>query len=44
VDEYIDEFAELVNVTESSDPTSMVLKFRRGLILTIQDRIVRAEM
>jgi hypothetical protein len=42
VDAYVDEFEDLVELSGYSDKLTMVVKFRRGLSSTIQDKI--AEM
>jgi len=42
VDDYIDEFSELVDEAGYTDGLSIVMKFRKGLDRNIQDRI--AEM
>jgi hypothetical protein len=39
VEAYIDEFKDLVNLSGYTDPIAIVLKFRRGLSPTTQDRI-----
>jgi hypothetical protein len=39
VEAYINEFKDLVNLSGYTDPIAIVLKFRRGLNLTTQDRI-----
>jgi hypothetical protein len=44
VEAYIDEFKDLVNLSGYTDPIAIVLKFRRGLNLTTQDRIAESGM
>jgi len=39
VDDYIDEFSELVDEAGYTDGLSIVMKFRKGLDRDIQDRI-----
>jgi hypothetical protein len=39
VQEYIDEFEELINMSQYKDGLAIVLKFRHGLNATIQDKI-----
>jgi hypothetical protein len=39
---YIDEFKDLINLSGYTDPIAIVLKFRRGLNLTTQDRIAES--
>jgi hypothetical protein len=41
---YIDEFKDLVNLSGYTDPIAIVLKFRRGLNSTTQDRIAESGM
>jgi hypothetical protein len=41
-DMYIDEFLELTTRAKCTDPTTLVLKFRRGLDPTLQDRIAES--
>jgi hypothetical protein len=41
---YIDEFKDLVNLSGYTDPIAIMLKFRRGLNLTTQDRITESGM
>jgi hypothetical protein len=41
VDDYIDEFSELVEEAEYLDSLSIVMKFRRGLNRDIQDQIAK---
>jgi hypothetical protein len=41
VDDYIDEFSELVEETRYVDGLSIVMKFQRGLDRDIQDRIAK---
>src|ERR1700676_4862747 len=40
VDDYIDEFTELIEEAGYSDGLSIVMKFRKGLDQEVQDRIV----
>jgi hypothetical protein len=42
VEAYIDEFKDLVDLSGYTDPITIVLKFRRGLGLTTQDRITES--
>jgi hypothetical protein len=42
VEAYIDEFKDLVNLSGYTDPIAIVLKFRRGLNSTTQDRIAES--
>jgi hypothetical protein len=42
VEAYIDEFKDLVDLSGYTDPIAIVLKFRRGLNLTTQDRIAES--
>jgi hypothetical protein len=42
VEVYIDEFKDLVDLSGYTDPITIVLKFRRGLNLTTQDRIAES--
>jgi hypothetical protein len=42
VEAYIDKFKDLVNLSGYTDPIAIVLKFRRGLNLTTQDRIAES--
>jgi hypothetical protein len=42
VEAYIDEFKDLVNLSGYTDPIAIVLKFRRGLYPTTQDRIAES--
>jgi hypothetical protein len=44
VEAYIDEFKDLVDLSGYTDPIAIVLKFRRGLNLTTQDRISESGM
>jgi hypothetical protein len=44
VEAYIDEFKDLVNLSGYTDPIAIVLKFRRGLNSTTQDRIAKSSM
>jgi hypothetical protein len=38
VEAYIDEFRDLVDMSGYTDPIAIVLKFRRGLNTTMQDK------
>jgi hypothetical protein len=42
VEAYIDEFKDLVDLSGYTDPIAIVLKFRRGLNPTTQDRIAES--
>jgi hypothetical protein len=42
VEAYINEFKDLVNLSGYTDPIAIILKFRRGLNLTTQDRIAES--
>jgi hypothetical protein len=42
VEVYIDEFRDLVDMSGYTDPIAIVLKFRRGLNLTTQDKIAES--
>jgi hypothetical protein len=42
VEAYIDEFKNLINLSGYTDPIAIVLKFRRGLNSTTQDRITES--
>jgi hypothetical protein len=42
VEAYIDEFRDLVNMSGYTDPIAIVLKFRRGLNATTQDKIAES--
>jgi hypothetical protein len=42
VEAYIDEFKDLINLSGYTDPITIVLKFRRGLNPTTQDRIAES--
>jgi hypothetical protein len=42
VEAYIDEFKDLVDLSGYTDPIAIVLKFRRGLSPTTQDRIAES--
>jgi hypothetical protein len=42
VEAYIDEFKDLVDLSGYTDPIEIVLKFRRGLSPTTQDRIAKS--
>jgi hypothetical protein len=44
VEAYIDEFKDLVDLSRYMDPIANVLKFRRGLNSTTQDRISESGM
>jgi hypothetical protein len=44
VEAYIDEFKDLVDLSRYTDPIAIVLKFRRGLNPTTQDRIAESGM
>jgi hypothetical protein len=44
VEAYIDEFKDLVDLSGYTDPIAIVLKFRRGLNPTTQDRIAESAM
>jgi hypothetical protein len=44
VEAYIDEFKDLVDLSSYTDPIAIVLKFRRGLNPTTQDRIAESGM
>jgi hypothetical protein len=44
VEAYIDEFKDLVDLSGYTDPIAIVLKFRRGLNPTTQDRIAESGM
>jgi hypothetical protein len=44
VEAYIDEFKDLVDLSGYTDPIAIVLKFRRGLSPTTQDRITESGM
>jgi hypothetical protein len=39
---YIDEFKDLINLSGYTNPIVIVLKFRRGLNSTTQDRIAKS--
>jgi hypothetical protein len=39
IEEYIDEFEELIDMSQYKDGLAIVLKFHRGLNVTIQDKI-----
>jgi hypothetical protein len=43
VEAYIDEFKDLVDLSGYTDPIVIVLKFRRGLNSTTQDRITESD-
>jgi hypothetical protein len=40
VDEYVDDFEELIDLSGYTDPLTIVIKFRRGLNVMIQTKIV----
>jgi hypothetical protein len=42
VEAYIDEFKDLIDLSGYTDPIAIILKFRRGLNLTTQDRIAKS--
>jgi hypothetical protein len=42
VEAYINGFKDLINPSSYSDPITIVLKFRRGLNSTTQDRIAKS--
>jgi hypothetical protein len=42
VEVYIDEFKDLIDLSGYTDPITIMLKFRRGLNSTTQDRIVKS--
>jgi hypothetical protein len=42
IEAYIDEFKDLIDLSGYTDPIAIVLKFRRGLNLTTQDRIAES--
>jgi hypothetical protein len=42
VEAYIDEFRDLVDMSGYTDPIAIVLKFRRGLNATTQDKIAES--
>jgi hypothetical protein len=44
VEVYIDEFKDLVDLSGYTDPIAIILKFRRSLNPTTQDRIAEAGM
>jgi hypothetical protein len=44
VEAYIDEFKDLGDLSGHTDPITIVLKFRRGLNPTTQDRIAKSGM
>jgi hypothetical protein len=44
IEAYIDEFKDLVDLSGYTDPIAIVLKFRRGLNPTTQDRIAESGM
>jgi hypothetical protein len=42
VEAYIDEFKDLIDMSGYTDPITIVLKFRRGLNATTQDKIAES--
>jgi hypothetical protein len=44
VEAYIDQFKDLVDLSRYTDPIAIILKFRRGLNPTTQDRIAESGM
>jgi hypothetical protein len=44
IEAYIDEFKDLIDLSGYTDPITIVLKFRRGLSPTTQDRIAESGM
>jgi hypothetical protein len=42
VDQYVDEFSDLIDLSGYSDPLAIVIKFRRGLHASTQDRIAES--
>jgi hypothetical protein len=42
IEVYIDKFKDLVDLSRYTDPIAIVLKFRRGLNLTTQDRVAKS--
>jgi hypothetical protein len=42
VEAYIDEFKDLINISGYTDPIAIVLKFCRGLNVTMQDKIAES--
>jgi hypothetical protein len=42
VEVYIDEFKDLIDMSGYTDPITIVLKFRRGLNATTQDKIAES--
>jgi hypothetical protein len=42
VDMYVDEFSDLINLSGHSDPLAIMIKFRRGLNASTQDRIAES--
>jgi hypothetical protein len=44
VEEYVDEFEELVDVSEYTDDLAIVMKFRRGLDNEIQNKIAESRV
>jgi hypothetical protein len=44
VEAYIDEFKDLIDLSGYTNPITIMLKFRRGLNLTTQDRIAKSGM
>jgi hypothetical protein len=39
VDQYVDEFSDLIDLSGYSDPLAIIIKFRQGLDASTQDRI-----
>ena len=39
---YVDEFSDLIDLSGYSDPLAIVIKFRRGLNASTQDRIAES--
>jgi hypothetical protein len=42
VEAYINKFKDLINMSGYTDPIAIVLKFRRGLNVTTQDKIAES--
>jgi hypothetical protein len=42
IEAYIDKFRDLIDMSGYTDPIAIVLKFRRGLNLTTQDKIAES--
>src|SRR3979490_1160949 len=42
VDQYVDEFSDLIDLSGYSDPLAIVIKFRQGLNASTQDRIAES--